>query len=172
MTKRLMSRLTVIKSLLGCSLGLAFCFTGDALAGDFQLRDLQSRTHRLSDHKGGWVLVNFWATWCSPCLSEIPELNTLHETFPNLIVIGVAMQSGAEAVVRDFAESHHMHYHLVMGTRDIAKQVISAAGQDGTLEVLPVSFLFGPQGELVYDKVGVIDAKSISRLIKPLSLPR
>ena len=49
-----------------------------ARAEGFLLEDIQGNTHRLEDYRGKWVLVNFWATWCPPCLSEIPQLNSLH----------------------------------------------------------------------------------------------
>ena len=166
MTKLRMSRLTAIKFFQWCLLGLSCCIASVALAGDFQFKDLQANTHHLREYRGKWVLVNFWATWCSPCLSEIPELNSLHDAHPNLVVIGVAMQSGDKSTVQDFAHAHQMRYPIVMGTRDIARQVIAAAGQSGTLEVLPVSFLFGPKGELVYDKAGIIDAKLLTRLLQ------
>ena len=41
---------------------------------DFTLPDIDGETHRLSDHRGKWVVINFWATWCGPCMVEIPEL--------------------------------------------------------------------------------------------------
>ena len=166
MMKLRMSRLAAIKLFQWCLLGLSGCVCSIALAGDFQFKDLQGNTHHLKDYSGKWVLVNFWATWCSPCLSEIPELNSLHDAHPNLAVIGVAMQSGVQSTVQDFAHAHQMRYPIVMGTRDIARQVITAAGQSSTLEVLPVSFLFGPKGELVYDKAGIIDVKSLTRLLQ------
>jgi thiol-disulfide isomerase/thioredoxin len=128
---------------------------------------MQGHTHRLAAYQDKWVLVNYWATWCSPCLTEIPELNRLKESHPNLIVLGIAMQSGSIAKVTEFVAAHDMRYPVVMGTREIVAEVSSAAaGKDKGLEVLPTTLLFGPKGELVYEKVGAIDAKSITQLIK------
>ena len=73
---------------------LAWSFSGHA-AG-FLLEDIQGKAHRLADYRGKWVLVNFWATWCPPCLTEIPELISLHNAHKDsyLVVIGIVMDSG------------------------------------------------------------------------------
>ena len=47
-------------------------------AADFKVTDTNGKTHTLSGYKGKWVLVNYWATWCPPCLEEIPDLIALH----------------------------------------------------------------------------------------------
>ena len=83
-----MGYLSKIKKALLC---FALCLPLSALAGDFVLEDMQGETHHLSDYRGKWVLVNFWATWCPPCLSEIPELSRLHNSHKDLVVIGIAM---------------------------------------------------------------------------------
>jgi thiol-disulfide isomerase/thioredoxin len=132
-----------------------------AQAADFTLQDLQGKTHRLADYRGKWVLVNFWATWCPPCLSEIPELVGLHEAHKegDLVVIGVAMDSGTGKVVGDFAKSHGISYPVVMGDRRVAAQI-------GRVEVLPTSYLYAPNGELVSRQAGEISRESVETYIK------
>ena len=63
----------------------------DAHHVDFSLPDVTGQVHRLSDHRGKWVVVNFWATWCGPCMVEIPELMRFHARHKDhdAIVIGV-----------------------------------------------------------------------------------
>ncbi len=134
-------------------------------AADFALTDLQGKTHHLADYRGKYVLVNFWATWCSPCLSEIPELNALQKAHKNLVVIGVVMQSGSSVKVADFAKAHQMTYPLVMGNRDIAEQVRRAA-QTEEIEVLPSSFLFGKQGELLDFAAGEVTKVSVESFLR------
>ena len=90
---------------------LAACFLLFALgaaAQEFTLEDIQGKTHRLADYRGKWVLVNYWATWCPPCLDEIPELISLHNAHhdKDLLVIGIAMDSGSTRKVADFAKAH------------------------------------------------------------------
>lgn len=130
-------------------------------AADFTLEDMQGRTHRLVDYRGKWVLVNFWATWCPPCLSEIPELTSLHNAHKDsdLVVIGVAMDSGPSRKVAHFAEAHGISYPIVMGNRRLAAQI-------GELNVLPTSYLYAPNGEQVSYQTGGVTRESVETYIK------
>jgi thiol-disulfide isomerase/thioredoxin len=130
-------------------------------AADFSLEDLQGKTHRLADYHGKWVLVNFWATWCPPCLNEIPELISLHNAHQNkdLQVIGIAMDSGSSSKVADFAQAHGISYPVVMGDRKVTAQI-------GAVEVLPGSYLYNPTGELVGYQAGEVTRASIEAFIK------
>ena len=116
---------------------LAWSFSGHAV--DFSLEDMQGKTHRLVDYRGKWVLVNFWATWCPPCLNEIPELIALHGA-NEVAVIGIAIDSGSRKKVARFAEARGINYPVVMGNDRIAAQI-------GEVEVLPTSYLYAPNGK-------------------------
>ena len=130
-------------------------------AAGFSLEDLQGNTHRLEDYRGKWVLVNFWATWCTPCLSEIPELSSLHDAHENndLVVIGIAMNSGSSKRVADFSQAHGINYPVVMGNRRVAAQI-------GKLDVLPTSFLYDPSGKQVSHQAGEVTRKGVETYIK------
>jgi thiol-disulfide isomerase/thioredoxin len=132
-----------------------------AYASDFSLEDLQGKAHRLEDYRGKWVLVNFWATWCPPCLSEIPELSSLHDAHKDsdLVVIGIAIDSGSSSKVADFSKAHGISYPVVMGNRKIV-------GQIGKLNVLPTSYLYAPNGKKVSYQDGEVTRASIETYIK------
>jgi len=132
-----------------------------AWGAEFTLTDSQGQTHRLSDYRGKWVLVNFWATWCPPCLDEIPELAELHDAHKNkdLVVIGIAMQYQDTGAVLRFAESMFVSYPIVLGNPAIA-------GQIGKVEGLPTTFLFDPQGRLALRHLGPLTRKGVERYLQ------
>jgi len=153
----------IFKKLVCSLLLLAWSFS--VHAADFALEDLQGKTHRLEDYRGKWVLVNFWATWCPPCLSEIPELSSLHAAHKDidLVVIGIAMDSGSSSKVASFAEAHGINYPVVMGNRKIVRQI-------GELKVLPTSYLYAPNGKQVSYQDGEVTRASIESYIKSKKL--
>lgn len=138
---------------------LALSFSGHA--ADFSLEDMQGKVHRLSDYRGKWVLVNFWATWCPPCLSEIPELVSLHNAHKDhdLIVIGIAMGSGSDRKVTRFVETHGITYPIVQGNRRLTAQI-------GKVTVLPTSYLYAPNGEQVSYQAGEVTRESVEAYIR------
>jgi thiol-disulfide isomerase/thioredoxin len=129
-------------------------------AAGFTLQDMSGKTHKLADYRGKWVLVNFWATWCPPCLSEIPELIALHAAHKDrdLVVIGVALDS-TRASVAEFAGKSGIGYPLVLGDRRMAAQI-------GAVEVLPTSYLYAPNGELVSHQAGEVTRAGVETYIK------
>lgn len=149
----------ICKNLMWGLLLLALSFS--AYASNFSLEDLQGKTHRLEDYRGKWVLVNIWATWCQPCLSEIPELSSLHDAHKDndLVVIGIAIDSGSSSKVASFAEAHGISYPVVMGNRKIVAQI-------GKLNVLPTSYLYAPNGKKVSYQDGEVTRASIENYIK------
>jgi len=138
---------------------LAFSSLGHAT--DFVLEDIQGKVHRLTDYRGKWVVVNFWATWCPPCLREIPELASLHSAHKDkdLVVIGIALQSGSSDKVASFAREHGINYPVVLGDFKMAKKI-------GAVDVLPASFLYNPGGEQVSYQAGEVTREIIEAYIK------
>ncbi len=133
---------------------------GIASAESFVFKDLQGHAQRLQDYRGKWVLVNFWATWCPPCLEEIPDLMGLHEAHrkSDLVVIGVALDSTKTNVV-DFVAREKISYPIVMGNYDLADQV-------GEVEALPTSYLYDPSGKLVSYQQGMVTRASVESYIR------
>jgi len=146
---------------------LRFCLLIGALlaasalhAEGFSLKDTQGKTHTLDGYRGKWVLVNFWATWCPPCLAEIPDLIALHDQHKNkdLVVIGIAMDYQDPQQVIRFADDYFMSYPVVLGNRAIAAQI-------GPAEALPATYLYNPKGKLVAQHVGPLTKKTVENYI-------
>jgi thiol-disulfide isomerase/thioredoxin len=144
----------VLKVLLGCML----CLPLAASAAGFSLKDMQGKKQNLSDFKGRWVLVNFWATWCPPCLAELPDLISLHNAHKDIVVIGIAMDYVSGKVVADFVKKQGINYPIVLGNSEIAAQI-------GDAEVLPTSYLYNPAGVAVSYHAGSVTRQSIEAYI-------
>jgi len=116
-------------------------------ATEFTLMSTDGRDIKLSDYGGQFVLVNFWATWCPPCVEEMPSLDNLHKHFAgaNFKVLGVHA-GPALVTVKTFLEKHPVSFDIVIDK----KMELSSWGVTG----LPTTFLVSPEGEIIYKAVG------------------
>lgn len=145
--------------LAGLALVLMTLSVMSAQAADFKVTDTNGKTHSLSGYKGKWVLVNYWATWCPPCLEEIPDLISLHENKKNnLVVIGIALDYKTPKQVTDFTEGLLVTYPIVLGGPKIVSQI-------GPVQGLPTTYLFDPQGKMVAQQVGAITREAVESYI-------
>ena len=130
-----------------------------AQADGFKVTDTTGKTHTLAGYKGKWVLVNYWATWCPPCLQEIPDLIALHENKKNnLVVIGVALDFRNAQQVSDFAEGLMVNYPIVLGNAQVVNQI-------GPVQGLPTTYLYNPDGKMVAQQVGAITRAAVESYI-------
>jgi thiol-disulfide isomerase/thioredoxin len=114
---------------------------------DFQFTDVTGKSLRLSDYKGKWVLVNFWAPWCPLCWAETATLNSLNKR-KDFAVIGIGLDYGPdENVVRDTAKRHDFEVTTVAG--GARRDPNSVYRQVGPVDFFPTSYLYDPTGEIV-----------------------
>ena len=142
-------------------LALLLLISGVASAAPgFSVTDTAGESHRLADYRGKWVLVNYWATWCPPCLEEIPDLVALYDERhdKDLMVIGVAMQYKSSKEVADYVDDMLMSYPIVLGDDKITAQI-------GSADVLPTTYIFNPEGKLVATRHGLITKAYVDHLI-------
>jgi len=129
---------------------------------DFSLPDLKGETQSLSDYRGKWVVVNFWATWCPPCLEEIPDLVMFHETHrdKDAVVLGVNFEDAGREQIKVFADDYLISYPVLLNP-GLVPPVPSM-----TVGGLPTTYLISPEGELVARQEGPITAKAIEAYLE------
>ncbi len=129
-------------------------------ANNFVLKDTAGKKHTLSQYKGKWVIVNYWATWCPPCLEEVPDLVALYDSRKNkdVMIIGVAFDYKNAKEVAEYVDDMLMSYPIVLGDDDVMKQI-------GTSEVLPTSYIYNPRGELVKTKRGLVTKQYLEAIM-------
>jgi cytochrome c biogenesis protein CcmG/thiol:disulfide interchange protein DsbE len=133
------------------------------LAPDFTLGGLEDSRISLSDFRGHYVLLNFWATWCPPCQAEMPELQAYFRAYRSqgFILLAVNVNEDA-ATVSAFLEENGFDFPVAL---DITGAVHSRYGGDA----LPLSFLIGPDGELVKAwRPGAITRSMLEHDVTPL----
>jgi thiol-disulfide isomerase/thioredoxin len=127
---------------------------GSALAAFFDLTDTGGKRHRLAEYQGRPVVLNYWATWCVPCIQEIPEIAEFQRAHPDVVVIGIALDAEDVAKTKAFAQKVGHAYPLVLSNDKVEKQLAPVKG-------LPTTRIFDASGKLVYDKLGRVTKKSL-----------
>ena len=122
-----------------------FASSTDSLqqAPDFALPTLEGDTFRLSAQRGKVVVLNFWATWCSPCREEIPDFIKLQRELgaERVRFVGVALDEEGFDVVRPYADEMGINYPIVHDDGAVAAKY-------GGVRVVPTTFLIGPEGKV------------------------
>jgi peroxiredoxin len=119
-------------------------------APDFELKDINGKTVKLSDFRGKAVMVDFWATWCGPCQIEIPWFMDFERKYKDqgFVVIGVAMDDEGWPVVKPFIEQMKVNYRVVIGNDRTADLY-------GGIEALPTTIIIDRDGKVASTHVGL-----------------
>ena len=142
---------------------MSLCSFQLVMADDWNLQDKDGNHYKLSDEKGKWVLVNFWAPWCPECRQEIPELNALQQQHKDMLVIGVAVMYSKNQEVLDVVKEKSISYPVVLGDEDIASDF-------GEMKGMPTSFLYAPSGKLVGRHDGALTQKDVEQAMAQTSV--
>lgn len=131
-----------------------------SVATAFTLQDADGKTQSLAHLRGKWVVVNFWATWCAPCIKEIPDLAAFAKANQgNAVVLGIALDYDEPNSVKAFARKVGMTYALILGEGQTEKQF-------GKLKGLPTTLVYDPSGKQVFSKTGTVTRGQLEGLMK------
>lgn len=135
------------------------------VAIDFDFTDLTGEKHKLSDYKGKWVIVNFWATWCPPCRHELPDLSDYHLEHDDVVVIGVNYEPGVkDERLKKFTEVYLITYPITRVNDDIINELGEPRG-------LPTSIIISPEGDIAKRITGMVDERSLDKMISSYRQP-
>ncbi len=144
--------------------GASVAGTGAAEAADavdFTLADLNGTPVSLADHRGKTVIVDFWATWCPPCLFQVPELNKLkaaHAETGDVAILGVAVDVEGAEVVGPWVEEQGVEYTILLGDEQLARE-FGAVG-------FPTMAIVRPNGTIHSLHVGLVEHEELEELVE------
>ncbi|MCB0166378.1 MAG: redoxin domain-containing protein [Anaerolineae bacterium] len=122
------------------------------LAHNFTLTALSGETISLAELEGRWVLINFWATWCHPCVKEMPYLQHLADEY-DVAVLGVNFNESAASVTK-FVDEHNLSFPILMNPDDVTLTMYQARS-------LPRTFIIAPDGTIALQIIGELTPETL-----------
>lgn len=124
---------------------------------DFTLHNLSGEAVNLSDYRGHWVVVNYWATWCKPCRKEIPDLAELHDSREDVTVLGIAYEDTDVASIEAFLLDYPATFPI------LTVDVFEPPEELEVPKVLPTTFVVDPAGVIVERFTGPVTLESLEQ---------
>lgn len=164
-TIKILKILVILFVIAGCAPETEEIIMKDA--PDFTLKSITGERISLKDFKGNIVLVDFWATWCGPCLMTIPELVNLQDKYRDrgVVILGVSVDDPAktdDVQLQRFSEKYKMNYHVMQDDKDVMKMYL------GDSAPIPTVCIINQEGKIVDTIIGFSPGeaeKTIKRLL-------
>ena len=134
------------------------------LAPDYTLTALDGTPFTLSEHRGEVVVLNFWATWCIPCLAEMPTFEALHQELGDdgLQIVGISQDTGGADEIRPFADQLGVTYPL------LPDPAFNVSARYGGVPVLPTTIVIDREGRIARSEYGALTRKKLLALLDGL----
>ena len=129
-------------------------------AMDMRLTAVDGSKHNLNQYRGKWLVVNYWATWCPPCIVEMPELQSFHDDHVdgNAMVLGINAELISKEKLAEFLDDYFITYpNFVSRPGRVSKL--------GQVPGLPTTFMVSPEGEVVARQVGPVTREMLEKFI-------
>jgi thiol-disulfide isomerase/thioredoxin len=126
---------------------------------DFELQRLHGDKVSLSEYRGSWVVLNYWATWCAPCRKEIPELSALNDARDDVIVLGLAYEDTELENFDEFLEEFQPSFEILL------VDVYAPPEPFGAPKVLPTTIILNPAGYPIKTYLGPVTREAIDSFI-------
>jgi thiol-disulfide isomerase/thioredoxin len=129
----------------------------------FVVRTLDGRTLRLAELRGRPVILDFWATWCSPCRASMPHLSTMQGRYGSrgLVVLGLSVDDAPTRAVWDFAQRLHVSFPVAMATEGLLDDY-------GPIRSIPTTIFIDRKGHIVRRVVGYVDEETLEGFVREI----
>lgn len=128
---------------------------GSVARPTLRVATLDGKTFDLAEQRGKWTIVNFWATWCGPCLKEMPELSALDAMREHIVVVGLAYEDTTLEAMQAFMKQHPVAYPIAL------VDVYDPPRDFETPRGLPMTYIIGPDGAVAKQYMGPVTARMI-----------
>lgn len=131
-------------------------------APDFELPNLSGTPVRLADYQGQVVALNFWATWCGPCVREMPMFQEFQDRYPNFVMLGIDEEESPEKV-RDFLQQMSLTYTILLDEK-------AELARDLRVSFLPTTFFIDEKGEIRFRHYGIMSEEQLTHYLTELGV--
>ena len=134
----------------------------EIMVPDFSLTDLEGSVHTDESTKGKYLVVNFWATWCPPCLKEIPAFVEFYENNKDkVLILGLDYGQADKKAIIDFTDTFMVSYPIILFDKNNGKQFAGFGDVFG----MPTTYVYNPKGKLVDFRMGEMDIEALEKAI-------